>query len=85
MTFKFLVAEINDEQPLHKVIFQLERIGYRQLGVPMEDVGCIRTCQIPESQGKYFEFLNWHINAVDENYQRITLKQLKQLAKGGWL
>lgn len=85
MTFRHLVIEINDETPLHKAIFQLERAGYRQLGVPMEEVGCIRTCKIPESQGNYFEFLAWHINAVDKQWQRVTLKQLKKLNKGEWI
>lgn len=51
----------------------------------MENVGSIRTCKIEGSQAKYFEFLAWHVNAIDDSYQRVTLKQLKQLAKGNWL
>lgn len=85
MIFRMVVVEINDKQPLHKVIFQLQRAGYCQLGVPMENVSVVRTCKIPESQANYYEFLAWHINAVDESYQRVTLEQLKKLNKGEWI
>lgn len=79
--FLHLCVEINEDQPLHKVIFQLERLGYRQLGVPSENVSSIRTCKIEGSHCHYFEFLAWHINAIDEQWKRVTLKTLKSLNK----
>lgn len=74
--FKRYKIEINEDAPLHKVIFQLELMGYQQWGVPSETISLIRT--VEKYGQKRFEFTNQHPNAFPE-WKLIKLKHLKSM------
>lgn len=80
--FKNMKIEINENQPLDDVVRELERLGYSSTGFPnvINPTESIRTVRHEKYQNiKKFEFLAWHINAIDELWKLTTLAELKSM------
>lgn len=64
--------EISDSQPIHKIIFALEQLGYSQFGVPLDDTSYIETID-----NKKFIFSSKN----DSECSLVSLQYLKNLIK----
>ena len=80
--FKNMKIAITPEQPIDEVVRELERLGYRQKCCPniTNPTMSIRTVQHEKYPHiRKFEFLGWHINAIDDFWKITSLVELKRM------
>lgn len=78
----FKNMKITVENNLDEIVVELERLGYTSTGFPnaINQTRSIRTVQHEKySHIKKFEFLAWHINAIDDFWKLTTLAELKEM------
>lgn len=80
--FKNMKIEINEQQPLDEVVRELKRLGYHSDNFPniINTTKSIRTKRHETYKHiKKFEFLAWHVNAIDDMWKLTTLSDLKNM------